>query len=125
MACSDEAMELSSHALTNARLRQEVPMPVVPMRRDAQRFQRQQTCSSNRSPQVGPLGQRIVQVVVDGNVETSLARNQPGLRLNSELQLDPEQTEHVGDDEALEMGRQRLEVRAETRALKAVRHHQL
>ena len=49
-------------------------MPVVAMRRDAQRLQRQQTGSPDRSPQVGTLRERSVQIVVHGKVETGLVR---------------------------------------------------
>ena len=44
----EHALPLLPQSLTRTRLSQEVVMPVVTMRRDAQRFQSQQSGSSNR-----------------------------------------------------------------------------
>ena len=66
-------------------------------------------------PKVTPFGQRVLQVVVDRNLEAGFARHQHRLGLDGELQFQSKQAEHVGDNTAVEMISQLPQIFSESR----------
>ena len=86
-----------------ATLLQQMAVPAVSVARDLQRLQRDEPDFADRILQRVALGEARAQIVVDGQVETSVARQQQRFRLHRQLELQTQQAEHVRHDIALQL----------------------
>ena len=90
-------------------------MPRVAMARHLQRFERRATLGADRFLKIPAFGERAFEIVARWKNETGFARKQQRLRLNRQLELEPQQTEHVGHHQTSQARPQLAQVAAQAR----------
>src|SRR5689334_10237612 len=103
-----------------ATLLQHVAVPRVAVARDLQWLQREQSQRADRSPNVTAFGEARLEVAVDWHLEPRFTRHQHSFRLNRQLELEAQQTEHVGHDRTGHARSQLMKLPAERRVLERV-----
>ena len=71
-------------------------MPLIAVGRDLQRAQGEESCASDRMLQVLTFGERGLEVIVGGQMQTGPSRHDERLGLHGELELETQQAIHIG-----------------------------
>ena len=100
-------------------------MPPIAVARHHQGLERQHPGRADRGVQILDFGQAGAQVSVHRHRQTRLLREYSRARLHRQLELQPKQAEHVGDDRSGEFRPQPLQIEAEARVREGVGPHQL